>query len=1351
MMKKLLLVFSFFLMALGLVACDKEPTVPVEPTPTPVVEDTTAPLLFGVTDHVIDQGDTTFNVMQGITAIDDVDGTITANVVVTGDLDVNVIGTYTLTYTITDEAGNVTTQTRLIIVREKPSTELYIVNGQFNEPLDGSWTHWAGEGGASTATIVDGVLQYNITAVGGQWWSNQFSQPNLKITQGKNYKLIFDAKADIARGMVIKLENAGYIAYLEQNVMLTSDWVTYEFEFFVTMDSITNGKLIFGGGTMAGRLENANALTIIYLDNVRFEEVEASDDETPPVITGATDVTISVGDTFDPLAGVTVSDNQDISLTPQDIVITGTYDVNTAGDYVLTYTLTDESGNEVVVTRTLTVLEGLVPSTWLVVNGDFSEEQLAPMAQPAETGWGWHGTGVFTAQIKDGVAKIDIEELGSVTYGVQFYLQNRVIVQGHIYRITFDARADIARPIQMALEEGTSRRFDTIIDITTEWDTYVIEFQHILPGYANGKFAFFMGLVGTTSVPTTVYLDNITVETIEEIVDNDAPVLRGIDDMVIMKDFAFNPLSNVTVFDAVDKDLTVDDIVITGTVDAAVVGSYDLTYEITDATGHTATYTRTIEVKEAIDMLDSTFFVVNGDMEIEQLTPLAQPAETGWGWHGGGTFTVAIQNGIMTQVITAVGTVPHGTQFYQQNRVIETQAVYRISYDAKVDLARSIRLSLEAGTNVKWYEIVDLTTEWASYESIIYVPEAGFTNGKFAFFAGLVESDSPATTFYLDNIVIELVGYVKDTQAPLMFGIEDQQVPKDVPFEPLLGVKVFDLIDKSLTPEDIVITGTVDTAVPGDYTLVYTLTDRQGNVTEKEIQVIVTEEGGGLPNTFVLVNSDFETEQLTPTAQPATTGWGWHGSGQFNTEIKDGMAKIDVFETWNMFYGTQFYMQNRTLTQGHIYQITFRAKADHERPMQVNFETAGSGFAAYFDLTTEWVTYTYEYEHMTATVSNVKFGFYLGNVHGLSVPTTVYLDDIMVTRVLEKSPDGEVPQIWGAQDIYWKQGNTFDPMLGIRVYDHVDKALTVDDVVVTGTVDVNTPADYTLTYTLEDASGNILTHTRIVTVLDEASAVDSRISFVDGDFELAAAITNQDSNLGWTLKAGTGTGTWNPHQFVDGHLEIDITYVGTVPHSIQFFQRNAFKSEAGSTYIISFRAKADVARDIRVIMENPSENFANYTLHQIELTTDWVTYELVLHNGKLSTADAKIGFFLGLIESDKPERSAATKVYFDDVSIELVGYVKDDQAPRIFTTEATVVKDAVFNPLTGIKYGDFAKAPTIVVSSATAGLVTYDEITKVYTVNTATAGTYTLIYTVTDYYGNETVHERTLIVTEPTP
>jgi uncharacterized surface protein with fasciclin (FAS1) repeats len=686
-------------------------------------QDTTPPLLFGLGDVVVNIGDA-FNPMEGVTAIDDVDGNITDQVVVTGDYNLEVAGIYELTYTVSDAAGNVTSQTRTLIVRVKPESELFVTNGDFSEPLDGTWTHWAGEGGSSTVQIVDGVLQYNITANGSQWWSSQFSQPNLTIPQGKSFKLVFEARADVARGMVVKLEDATYFGYVDEALMLTTEWVTYELEFFVTRPTITNGKLIFGGGTVAARgLADGNALTTIYIDNVRFVELELGEDTEAPVVHGLLDVAIQVGDIFDPLTRCTVSDNMDFDLTVNDIVITGEFDNMVPGEYELTYTLTDASGNVGVYTRTVTVLEGLVPSTLVLVNPDFEIEQLTPYPQPATQGWGWHphtSGGRFDAKIMNGMAIIDVYELGIHTYGVQFYQQNLIITQGQIYKVTFDARADIARPIQVALEQGTTRRFDEIVDLTTEWTTYTLYIDHILPGYTNGKFAFFLGQVGLTSVPTTIYLDNIVIETLTEIVDETQPVLRGVSDYMITVGTPFDPLRGVTVFDQVDKSLTVDDILIEGEVNVDIVGVYDLTYLVTDASGNEAEYTRQIHVVEANEMLESTLVLVNADFEIDQSTPYAQPAMLGWGWHGAGSFTVAIENGIMTQVVTNVGTVPHGTQFYQQNLIVESQAMYRVTFDAKADDARAIRISLEQGTTLRDFQIVPITEDWATIQFTLW-------------------------------------------------------------------------------------------------------------------------------------------------------------------------------------------------------------------------------------------------------------------------------------------------------------------------------------------------------------------------------------------------------------------------------------------------------------------------------------------------------------------------------------------------------------------------------------------------------------------------------------------------------
>ena len=822
-MLKRLSIFVLMLFGLTLLAaCDNKP-VEVE-------EDTTAPMIIGVADVTIDMGDP-FNPLTGVSATDDTDGNLTQSIVVTGEYDINVPGTYTLTYTVEDAAGNEKVETRNLTVLEVSMSDLRILNGNFSSELAGTWTHWAGEGGASTVSIINGEAVIDITANGNQWYSTQFNQGGLTITQGKMYKIEFEARADIARGIVVKIEDTSYAAYIDELVELTPTMTKYSFEFFVTKPTITNGKLVIGAGTMVSRNVDAGALTKVYLDNFLVSEVDPGEDEEAPVITGASAKNIEVNQAFDPLDGITVSDNRDLTLTKEDIVITGTLDITVAGEYTLTYTLEDAAGNVVTIDRVITVLAGLVPSTLVLVNGDFETEQLAALPQPAETGWGWHGAGTFTAKIENGMAIINVVNPGTVVHGVQFYQQNRIIEQGQIYKITFDAKADAPRPIMFALEQGTTRRYDEIVFLETEWQSYEIQIDHVLTGYTNGKFAFFLGDIGDNSIPTTVYLDNIVVETVRAQVDETAPQLFGLLDYYVAQNSTFNPLQGITIRDNLDKMLTTEDITVTGTVDTSTVGTYTLTYMIEDASGNQSTYTRNIEVIAQTSMLENTFTVVNGDFSVDQLVPTPQPATTGWGWHGAGTFTVAIENGIATINVTNPGTVPHGVQFYQQNRVIETGATYKLTFKAKVDIPRSLRLSIEAGVDVRFFQIVDITAEWATYEVFITPTGGGFANGKFGIFMGYIDETSVATTFYLDDIQLEIVGYRIDTEAPFIQGATDTQIVKDIAFDPLAGVSVFDVLDKTLTPASIVITGTVDVATVGTYTLTYTLTDRQGNET----------------------------------------------------------------------------------------------------------------------------------------------------------------------------------------------------------------------------------------------------------------------------------------------------------------------------------------------------------------------------------------------------------------------------------------------------------------------------------------------------------------------------------------
>lgn len=88
--------------ALVLSGCKKEDTTPPEITLTGP-ETVNVSLNGTYTD-------------QGATATDDEDGDITSLIEVSDPVDVNNAGTYTVTYTVSDAAGNVATETRTVVV-----------------------------------------------------------------------------------------------------------------------------------------------------------------------------------------------------------------------------------------------------------------------------------------------------------------------------------------------------------------------------------------------------------------------------------------------------------------------------------------------------------------------------------------------------------------------------------------------------------------------------------------------------------------------------------------------------------------------------------------------------------------------------------------------------------------------------------------------------------------------------------------------------------------------------------------------------------------------------------------------------------------------------------------------------------------------------------------------------------------------------------------------------------------------------------------------------------------------------------------------------------------------------------
>ncbi|WP_346934831.1 cell wall-binding repeat-containing protein [Clostridium sp.] len=74
-----------------------------------------------------------------------------------------------------------------------------------------------------------------------------------------------------------------------------------------------------------------------------------------PVISGAADINIKVGDSFDVKTGVTATDLEDGNITSK-IIVSGTVDTKKVGKYTLSYTVTDNDGNKVSIDRVINVV-----------------------------------------------------------------------------------------------------------------------------------------------------------------------------------------------------------------------------------------------------------------------------------------------------------------------------------------------------------------------------------------------------------------------------------------------------------------------------------------------------------------------------------------------------------------------------------------------------------------------------------------------------------------------------------------------------------------------------------------------------------------------------------------------------------------------------------------------------------------------------------------------------------------------------------------------------------------------------------------------------------------------------------
>lgn len=259
--------------------------------------------------------------------------------------------------------------------------------------------------------------------------------------------------------------------------------------------AITNAMVNAGGFS----LNTAGVFTVTYTvtdssGNVATITIELTViDKQAPVISGAKDQTITVGDTFNPLAGVTAVDNVDgpivltlAHVTGYDAFLDANMVADVAGDFELTYTVVDALGNERVVKVTISVLQIEFDET-LAVN-------LLGLNIPVQNDGGTvESSGVYNP---DGSLTVTYNGVkgwygsySKITYS------NVVLLEGRIYKLVVEAKANTARDVlvrfvganNVAVEAFMNRK---VVPLGTEYAVFELIFELDQAGPYNVQLHF---------------------------------------------------------------------------------------------------------------------------------------------------------------------------------------------------------------------------------------------------------------------------------------------------------------------------------------------------------------------------------------------------------------------------------------------------------------------------------------------------------------------------------------------------------------------------------------------------------------------------------------------------------------------------------------------------------------------------------------------------------------------------------------------------------------------------------------------------------------------------------------------
>jgi hypothetical protein len=411
--------------------------------------------------------------------------------------------------------------------------------------------------------------------------------------------------------------------------------VTVSYTSGETSIHLQGGSLAFANGSSLVELSRqnptgkfgfyGNSQDGITFSNLKFETLYS------PTITllGNASETVEGATSFSD-SGAIASDTEDGNLTAS-IQVSGAVDLNTVGSYALVYSVTDSSGIEANVSRSVTVVDTTNPIISLAGNSSITHEATTAYT---DAGASWtdtlDGSGTLTAS-----GTVDVNTVGA--YSLSYDYTDAAGNAGTQVTRTVNV-VDSTNPI-ITLSGNSSITHEA----TTAYTDADASWTDTLDGSGN------INATGTVNVNTVGaysltydYTDAagnaaVQVTRMVNVVDTTNPIitLTGNSSVTHEAATAYTD-AGAGWTDTLDGSGT---LTASGTLDVNTVGAYSLTYDYTDAAGNAA-----VQVTRTVNVVDTTNPIITlmGDATITHEAATAY-TDLGAGWtdtlDGSGTLT----------------------------------------------------------------------------------------------------------------------------------------------------------------------------------------------------------------------------------------------------------------------------------------------------------------------------------------------------------------------------------------------------------------------------------------------------------------------------------------------------------------------------------------------------------------------------------------------------------------------------------------------------------------------------------------------------------------------------------------